>query len=84
MKSNQKYSKIRVNSQKQKYGGYEDIQLQYADKEECITLLNEVGILIQGSKEDLKNRISKFRRYPKLVDKFKVRAKKKAYEFLFK
>ena len=47
----------------------EDIQLHYASKEECIEWLNEVGISAQGSKEDLKNKTSKFSQIHKLIDR---------------
>ena len=51
-------------------------------KEECNKWINEAGILTQGSKEELNNRISKFRIHPRLVEKLKTRAQK-AYQFIF-
>ena len=48
----------------------------YAGEEKCIKLLTELGTSAQDSREGLKNRISKFRRNPKLVNKLKFRAKK--------
>ena len=50
-------------------------------KEECNKWLNEAEISTQGFKGELNNRISKFKRYPRLVEKLKTRAQK-TYQFI--
>ena len=49
--------------------------VQFSSKGGCIKWLNDVDMSGQGSKKDLKNWISKFRPYPKLIDKLTVRGK---------
>ena len=55
---------------------------QEVNNEQCNKYLNEAWISIQGSKEKLNNKISKFKKHQDLWKKLKARAQK-AHQFIY-
>ena len=52
------------------------IKVKKFTKEKAEIWLHEIGLAVSGSKEELINRIIKYKRYPKLVKKLKSKAKR--------
>ena len=54
----------------------EILKIKKFSKEEAEKWLRDIGLAVTGNKDELINRIIKYKRYPKLVNKLKLKAKR--------
>ena len=53
-----------------------NLNVNKLSKEEAVEWLHDIGLAVSGTKEELINRIKKYKRYPKLVSKLRSKAKR--------